>query len=415
MTQFDDSILILGGGFTGLFTALHLGQSDCPLPVRLIDRETRFIFKPLLYELMSGESPVNMVWPRYEDLLAHRDASFLLGNIEDIDLCKRRVSLDSGLEYSYRYLVLGLGDVTGYFGVPGAEDYAVSFRSAEDALDLAKRLRQQLQRAQQAETEAERRKLSTVAIVGAGPTGTELAATLADLLPQWYESLQGDPSELSVTVIQRGDEILKGAVGKNLRSTAEQALGKRNMPVELQLNASVTEVREGELVFEQDGVEKTVLAETIVWTAGSTTHPLIQSLPVKARDRRGRLEVTPTLQLAEFPEVFAGGDCSVNPKDPMPATAQVAYQQGEAIANNILADLAGKPMSPSKATLRGTLLKLGMEESVAALFDKFEIKGHLGEVVRHGTYINLLPTPARNLKVGSEWLSDELFEQVLNV
>ncbi|MGD1857815.1 MAG: hypothetical protein ACFB2W_26565 [Leptolyngbyaceae cyanobacterium] len=114
-------------------------------------------------------------------------------------------------------------------------------------------------------------------------------------------------------------------------------------------------------------------------------------------------------------DVFAGGDCSVNTDDPQPATAQVAYQQGAAIAANISALIDGDEPSAAEVNLRGTLLKLGMEKGAAEIFDRFEISGHLGHVVRHATYLSLLPTPARNIKVGAQWLTDEIFEQVLDV
>jgi len=417
MQNKQDSILILGGGFAGLFTALHLSEQGCKLPIKIIDRETRFIFKPMLYELMSGEAPVNRVWPRYEDLLSDRDITFILGEIDAIDLGRDEVWLKDGLSYDYRYLVLALGDTAAYFNVPGAEENTVSFRSAEDALSLAKQLRKQLQRAAQAETAAERSRLASVAIVGAGPSGVELAATLADLLPQWYEALNGDPSELSIQLLQRGDEILSGGATEQLRKTAKKALGKRNMPVTLQLNTSVTAVEASRLTCQQDEQSKVIDAETIVWTAGSATHPLIQNLPIDAeeRDRRGRLLVKPTLQLLSYPDVFAGGDCSTDPDNPMPSSAQVAYQQGETIANNLMALANEKTLEVADPSLRGTLLKLGVEESAVELFDKFEIKGHVGHLIREGTYLSLLPTPARNLKIGAEWVTEEVFEQIAGV
>ena len=412
-----DSILILGGGFAGLFTALHLSQQGCKLPIKIVDRETRFIFKPMLYELMSGEAPVNRVWPRYEDLLSDRNITFILGDIDAIDLKREEVWLKDGLSYGYRYLVLALGDVTAYFNVPGAEKHTVSFRSAEDAISLAKRLRKQLQQAAQATTAEERSRLASVAIVGAGPSGVELAATLADLMPQWYEALSGDPSELSIKLLQRGDEILSGGATEQLRRTAKQALGKRRMPVTLQLNTSVKAVEAGRLVCQQGDESKTMDAGTIVWTAGSATHPLIQQLPIggEERDRRGRLFVKPTLQLPSDPNVFAGGDCATTLDNPMPASAQVAYQQGKTIAHNLMALANEKPLEVADPNLRGTLLKLGIEESAVELFDKFEIKGHIGHLIREGTYLSLLPTPAHNLKIGTEWVTEEIFEQVVGV
>lgn len=174
MSTDDNQVLILGGGFTGLFTAMHLASAHCPLPITLIDRETRFIFKPLLYELLSNEVSVNVVWPRYEELLGDRDVTYVLGDIETIDLENRQVVLKSGLTYGYRYLVIALGDTAAFFGVPGAKTHAFRFRTADDALELGKHLRMNLQKATQEEDDEERRSLLTTTIVGAGPSGSDV-------------------------------------------------------------------------------------------------------------------------------------------------------------------------------------------------------------------------------------------------
>ncbi|MGF1522070.1 MAG: NAD(P)/FAD-dependent oxidoreductase [Leptolyngbyaceae cyanobacterium] len=413
----DEQVLILGGGFAGLFTALHLDKSGCPLPVKLVDRETRFVFKPLLYELLSNEVQVNITWPRYEEILANRDITHILGSIQSIDLQKQQVELESGLSYGYRYLVIALGDTAGYFGVPGAEEHAFTFRTADDALSLGKHLRQRLQEAAQTEDAAIRKALLTVAIVGAGQSGVELSATLADLLPDWYEKLDGNPEELRIVVIQRGSEILKGSVGDELREVAEKALNKRQVPVELLLEATVSEVRSGWLAYCQDDEDHCLEAETIIWTAGSATHPLVKALPIEDthRDFRGRPYLASTLQLVGASNVFAGGDCAVDVREPQPATAQVAYQQGRAIAHNIMALIEGREPKPVDVALRGTLMKLGIEESIAEIMGRVRITGHAGHLIRQATYLGLLPTPVRNLKLSAEWLADEVFEQVLGV
>lgn len=413
----DNQVLILGGGFAGLFTALHLSSSNCPLPVKLIDREPRFIFKPLLYELLSNEVQVDITWPSYEELLANRGITHILGSVQAINLSNRRVELESGVSYGYRYLVLALGDMAGYFGVPGAQDYTFAFRTAQDALDLGKHLRQKLQQAAQTKDVEKRRALLTVAIVGAGPSGVELTATLADLLPDWYQQLDGNPEEIRIVVLQRNSDILKGAVGDSLRQTAKKALTKRQIPVELLLNASVKEVEPDALSYHQADETSTLKAETIVWTAGSATHPLIKSLPIpeEHRDPRDRPYVTSALQIIGLPNVFAGGDCAVDARDPQPATAQVAYQQGRAIARNIQALIEDREPEPVDINIRGTLMKLGIGESVAEILDKVKIEGRVGHLVRQATYLSLLPTPARNLKLSAEWITDEIFEQFLGV
>lgn len=131
------NVLILGGGFTGLFTALHLSHQRCSLPTTLIDQEWSFIFKPLLYEFLSGEMKVDLVWPRYDELLHKSGVAFIRDTIAQIDLQKRQVTLESGLHYSYGHLVLALGSTTGYFGIEGAKENTFGFRTGEDAIALA--------------------------------------------------------------------------------------------------------------------------------------------------------------------------------------------------------------------------------------------------------------------------------------
>ena len=411
MSNDNREILILGGGFTGLFSALHLHRLTCDCPRIMIDKNWRFVFKPLLYELLTSEDNVELIWPRYDELLSGRDVSFVLDEVTDIDLDSRQVSTKSGLNYSYRYLVLALGSTTGYFGVPGAKENTFSFRSGRDVMELNRHLRKTVQLASQ--NEEKRDSQLTVAIVGGGPAGVELAVTLADLLPKWYEPLGGNPEDINIVILQRGDKILAGLGNEQLKKTARKAMDKRS--VNLMLGASVKEVRDGEVIYECEGETRSLKASTIVWTAGNAVNPLISSLNVsdESRDRSGRLKVLPTLQLPDYPEVFAAGDCALNPGGKLPDTAQVAYQQGEAIADNITALIKGKAPRPAKVSLRGTLLKLGIQESAAEIYDKFEIKGHAGHLIREATYLNLLPLPGYKVKTGVQWLTEEIFEQFI--
>lgn len=413
----SDQVLILGGGFAGLFAALHLSSSNCPLAINIIDRETHFVFKPLLYELLSDEVETDVVWPRYDDLLSGRDVTFTQGTVQSIDLQNQRVELESGQRLQYRFLVIALGDSVGYFGVPGAEEFTFTFRTAQDAFDLSKHLRQTLQQALQTDDDERRRALLTTAIVGAGASGVELSATLADLLPAWYEEIGGNGEDIRIVLLQRGSTILDGNISNSIRDAAKISLSKRNTPVELQLNATVTEITADSLVYRRDDQSCSLLADTVVWTAGSATHPVIQSLPIADvhQDDRGRPYLTSALQVIDFPNVFAGGDCAVNVHEPMPADAQVAYQQGRAIAHNIMALIEGRDPEPSDITIRGTLLKLGIEESIAEIFGKVDVSGRIGHLIRRATYLSLLPTPARNLRIGAEWIADEVLDPFLNV
>ena len=416
MNDSTNPTLILGGGFTGLFTALHMSHQRCKEPTILIDQEWSFIFKPLLYEFLSGEMNVELVWPRYDELLHNSGVAFIRDTIEAIDLHQRQVRLTSGLCYTYSHLVLALGSTTGYFGISGAKENSLPFRTGEDAIALGRHLRDCLQRASQTKDQEQRRSLLTMVVLGAGRSGIELAATLADLLPDWYAPLGGNVQEIRVVVIQRGKEILKGDTNR-LRSSALSALQNRTVPVELLLEAEVSAVHPNKVEFKRHNQTEVLPAATIIWTTGTATNPLIKALPIpeEHRDKQGRLQVTPTLQLPDFPEVFAGGDCAVDMLNPLPATAQVAYQQGAMIARNLKAISEGGEPTPAHVRNRGTLMKLGLEESVAEIFDRFEVKGKLGHLIRQATYIELLPKPVHNLKVTTEWLTDEIFNQIANV
>ena len=408
-------VVIAGGGFLGLFTALHLRSQKCSRPVILIDRNWRFVFQPLLYELLTSEVKLDLVYPRYDELLAGSDIVYIRDRISHIDLKQRRISLDSGLCYEYEYLVLALGSAAAYFNVPGAKEHTFTFRSGEDVFNLARHVRDCLQRATQASVE-EKQKLLTVAIVGAGPVGVELTATLADLLPIWYEQLGGDSQELQIVILQRGSEILKGDVNSTSRPVVEKSLQTRTASVKTILHASVTAVGKDWIEYEQQGETKRLETATVAWTAGSKAHPLIEQLAVsnKYRTHRGKLMVTPTCQLPEYPEVFAEGDCAIDPENPQPALAQVAYQEAKAIATNIKALCEGKQVKPASISLRGTLLKLGMGESVAEIYDRFEVKGKPGHLIRQATYLEMLPTPLHNFKATAEWLTESIFNKFID-
>lgn len=404
--------VIVGGGFNGLFTALHLAHQQYPRTVILIDKNERFCFKPLLYEYFDGEMESFQVVPRFEELLKGSGVIFVQDTVESIDLQQQEVKLTSGNSYNYSNLVLGLGSVTSYRNVEGASENGFPFWTQADAIAIDRHLRDCLYTALKTEDIEQRRKLLTVVIVGGGPSGVEMAATLGDFLPSWYSALRGNPDEVRVVLINHGQELLSGDVNSDLRETAEQELPKCKVPVELIKGAEVTAVRPDNVEYKHNDKAETLLTSTTIWTAGSSTHPLIQDLPIpkEHRDHRGRLTVTETLQLLDYPEVFAGGDCAVVQNSSFPATAQVAYQQGATIAHNLKALALGQELKSVKVNLRGTLLKLGLNKAAANLLDAFEIVGQPGHLIRQATYLTLLPTPIHDFKATTEWLDEEVFK-----
>ncbi|MEH2414201.1 NAD(P)/FAD-dependent oxidoreductase [Nostoc sp.] len=408
--------LIVGGGFAGLFTALHLAHKNYPRSVILIDKDERFCFKPLLYEYFDGEMDAFQVVPRFSELLKGSGVIFVQDTVQSIDLHQKAVKLASGNSYNYSNLVLALGSVTGYHQVEGAKENAFPFWTQADAIALERHLRDCLQRAVQTEDLEQRRKLLTVVVVGGGASGVEMAATLADFLPHWYSALGGNQSEIRMVLLNHGKQILNGDINDPLREIAERELKKRAVPIEILTGAEATAIHPNAIEYKRNQQIETLATHTTIWTGGTSAHPVIKDLPIpkEHRDHGDRLLVTPTMQLLDFPEVFAGGDCVADQDNSLPATAQVAYQQGANIASNLKALALGQDPKPAKVNIRGTLLKLGINEAAANLFNVFEVAGEPGHLIRHGTYLTLLPTAIHDFKATTEWVDEEIFHHHLD-
>ena len=325
------STVIVGAGFTGLFAALHLRHQHDLRSIILIDLQERFVFKPMLYELLTGELSEDVVCPTYKELLQGSDINFVQDKVTAINLSQKRFTLAFSSEYTYDHLVLAVGSVQGYLGTESAQENAFAFRTREDAIGLESHLRDCLQRAKKTDDEQQRRSLLTVAVVGAGPTGVEMSATLADLLPYWYAQLGGNIHEIRVVLINHSDIILKGDVNADLKDDALKAFKTRTVPVEQILGVGVKAVDPARLEYQPNNSTetKTLSTQTTIWTAGTAVNPLIQSLkfqiPKDHLDKHDLPLVTPTLQLLDFPEVFAAGDCADVQQQQQPALAQVAY------------------------------------------------------------------------------------------
>ena len=411
----SNTTLIVGGGFLGLFTALHLRHRNYPNPIVLIDPQSQFAFKPMLYDFLSGEMQTEQVFPSYQELLTGSDITFVQDVATQIDLPNRRVQTASGKSYPYGNLVLGVGSSQGYFGTEGAAENAFAFHTQSDVDRLMPHLDECLHRASQAKDPIERQRLLTFAIVGAGAAGVEIASTLADYLPPKYAALGGNIDELRILLVNHGREILNDDVNSHLKSIVLKALDRHQRAVELLLGVSVKSVTADSLTYQAQSSDpiQTLATATTIWSAGTIPNPLLKtlSLPDNRRDRHGLPLVTPTLQLTDFPEVFAGGDCAIVEQKSLPALAQVAYQQGAGIADNLVALAKGKPPKPVTVNLRGTLVKLGIGKGLANIFDRVQIGGVEGALIRHATYLEMLPTPIHNFKATAEWIQESIFNR----
>lgn len=389
-------IVILGGGFGGLFTALELaGSAD----VTLVSEEDHFLFTPMLYEYLSGEVEAWHIAPRFDELLED-NVHFVRSHVTAIDLEAQTVSVTSYEKtLNYDVLVLAVGGITNYVGVEGAEQYSLPFRKLDHANNIRRRMVAALDRIPPEMPPEDVRREVTFAVVGAGASGCELSTKMADLLYDSFKrrALHGEPR---VLVIEMGDRVVPG-MGEQIRKFVEEAL--RESHVEVHTNTRVVKVTSDEVTFERDGNQETLKTAGVVWTGGVKMNPLIEQLDVE-KNNRGLMIVKPTLQLSQHVNIFALGDIAFYP-DATPTlagTAQLAFQQASLAGRNIKAYLEGKEQHTKHFEELGEAISLGTERA-AVLTGGKAFGGALARQARFALYTSRLPTWHHRLRVGASW------------
>lgn len=391
MSQQAARICILGGGFGGLYTALRLSElpwTGQPKPeIVLVDRSDRFVFSPLLYELMTGEMQSWEVAPPYQDLLAGTDVRFCQGTVAGIDLESKRVALQDGMDLPYDKLVLALGGETPLDKVPGAMEYAIPFRTIADVYRLEERLRS---------LETSDRDRIRVAIVGGGYSGVELACKLADRL-----GVRG-----RVRIVELADQILRTSTEFN-RQAADKALQDRG--VWLDLDTSVEGLTAETISLNYKGTVDTIPVEVVIWTIGTRIADAIVALPLK-HNQRGQITVEPTLQAIDYPDVFVLGDiadCKDAEGQQVPTTAQVAIQQADFVGWNLWAALTGRPLLPFRYQHLGEMMSLGIDNASLTGMG-FKLEGMPALIARRLTYLYRMPTLEQQIRVGLNWITQPI-------
>jgi NADH:ubiquinone reductase (H+-translocating) len=363
-------IVVVGGGFGGLLAARKLAHAR--VQVTLIDRKNHHTFQPLLYQVATaGLSPGEIAAP-IRWIVRGRNVEVLLGEVQDFDLARRVVKL-SDLELAYDYLIVAAGASHAYFGHDEWEPLAPGLKTIEDATEIRRRVLLAFELAERQAFAGEGHRQLNFVIVGGGPTGVELAGTLAEISRQVlaHEFHAIDPKRTRVVLLEGGPRVLP-AYPEDLSRSAEEQL--RHLGVEVHTSAMVTGIEPSAVIMG----ETRLPAAVILWAAGVAASPLGKNLGAPV-DRAGRVLINPDLSLPGHPEVFVIGDlASLNDENGkmLPGVAPVAMQEGKAAARNIVRDLKGEPRRNFHYVDKGSLATIGRSAAIAQ-FGKLHISGFL--------------------------------------
>jgi NADH dehydrogenase len=346
-------VVIIGGGFGGLQAARALGKA--PVRVTVIDRTNHHLFQPLLYQVATAAlSPADISAPIRHVLRRQKNTQVLLAEVSGLAVSEKRVLL-GGRSIAYDYLVIATGASQNYFGHPEWERWAPGLKSLEDATYLRRRILQAFEIAEMESDPDRQRALLTFVLVGAGPTGVEMAGAIAELA---HQALASDfrhinPHSTRIILVEAAPRIL-ASFPEELASKARKALNR--LGVEVRTSAPVEAIDEHGVVIGGSYLP----AGTVIWTAGVTASPAGRWLNAET-DRMGRVKVNPDLSVPGHPEIFVIGDtaCVEDGGKPLPALAPVAIQQGRYVASAIRQRLAGMTAAPFHYVNKGSLATVG--------------------------------------------------------
>ena len=406
MKAFDNPafphVVVLGAGFGGLTFAQRLPSSLARVAV--VDRQNHHLFQPLLYQVATaGLAAPDIAQPIRSILRRKPNLTVLMAEVQAIDLAARKVILDRG-ELGYDYLILSLGGRTGYFGHPDWERHAPGLKSLDDALRIRRTVLLAFERAETETDPARRMQLMTIIVVGGGPTGVELAGTIAELahtvLRRDFEHI--DPTRANVILIEAGSRVL-AAFPPELSASAQRQLAR--LGVDVRTGTLVKEIRDGEVELSTGLVR----AANVIWAAGVEAHPLTRTLGLET-DRAGRLKVAPDLSLPGHPEVFALGDLAslVDRKGvTVPGIAPAAMQMGAHAANLLVREIrAGDRNRPRAAFAywdKGNMATIGRSAAVAQI-GRFKFSGWPAWAAWLSVHLVFLVGFRNKLSVFIQWL-----------
>jgi NADH dehydrogenase len=369
-------VVIVGGGFGGLAAARALAR--VPAEVVLVDRRNFHLFQPLLYQVATGGlSPANIASPLRRALRREKNVDVVLGEVTGFDLAGRRVLLTDG-ELEYDRLVVAAGATHSYFGKDWSE-LAPGLKTIEDATKMRSRILEAFERADRERDPAVRAATLTFVIVGAGPTGVELAGALAEIARHClrHDFRHIEPKDARILLVDAVDRVL-AVYPKDLSDNAEAALTR--LGVTIVKKAKVTDIEPDAVTLDREGQIERIPCHNVLWAAGVQASPLGQRLAESAGlavDRAGRVAVEPDLSLPSHPEISVIGDLATfqhGLEHPLPGVAPVAVQQGRHVAAQIARSLRGETSVPFVYRDHGTMATIGRAQAVVDL-GRFHIVG----------------------------------------
>jgi len=407
-------ILILGGGFAGLAAAVELEKTiarDSDVEVMLVNRENFFLFTPMLHEVAASDLDLTTIVIPVRTML--RRVNFFAGEVQEIDLPGKNIVVAHGFDHhrhtlKYDYLVVGLGSVTNFFGLPGLQERALTMKSLSDAMRLRNHLIAHLEEAD-SECCQVKHPLLTFVVAGGGFAGVETIAGINDFVRGAIRSYPHLREKMLRVVLVHPGPVILPELGEKLGRYAQEKLGERK--VEIRVNTKVEAVTERGVQL-SDGT--TIWSNTLVWTAGTSANPLLKGLPC-SKDR-GRVIVNDYFEVPDWPNVWALGDCAAIPDRKTgayhPPTAQHALRQGRTLARNIASAIRGGQKKPFVFTTIGQLAAIGRRTGVANILG-VNFSGFFAWWLWRTIYLSKLPRFEKKVRVALDWTLDLLFSKDL--
>ena len=404
-------ILILGGGFGGIYAAMKLEKLMARQPaleVTLVTRDNYFLFTPMLPEVAAGDLELNTIVNPLRKLL--KRVKTFVGTIESLNLEGRRAAVSHGLdghshELSYDQLILALGADTNFFNLPGVEDCCITLKTLGDAVTIRNQLITHLEEANSECAAGERQPLLTFIVAGGGFAGVETLGGINDFMREAIRFYPNLRPEYLRFILVTPDEVILPELNQKLGAYAQRKLAARG--VEIITHTKVSAMSHG--VVELTNGDR-IPASTLIWTAGTAPNPLVARLPLPKRN--GRVAVDECLAVEGWPGVWAVGDCaSVSDLKGgfYPPTAQHALREGAIVAHNVEATLYGRPKKkPFRYASLGQLAAIGRRTGVANILG-VNFSGFIAWWLWRTVYLSKLPRLEKKVRVAMDWTLDLCF------